>query len=321
MVSMGFIDPERYLGGRFKLHPALARQSLERDLTGRFGWSVEEAAAAMHDLVVMNMATAVHEVSVAKGYDPRDFVFLAYGGTLPLFAVQIAQQLGMSEVVVPQNSSVFSALGLLSADFVMRYDQTVAWDLSRADQVQRVNEAAQRMVEQARAAMSEEGFSDGDIEISRSADFRFLGQSYELTMALPNRPLTAEDAPHLAEEFFALYERTYGEGTAWKGVPEQLLNYTVTVTGRTRRPDLEQALADPRSPDDVKVATRRVFLPSSRSYQEIPVYDDTRFSAGTRVSGPAIIDATDTTIFAPPGTNISRDDHMNYVLTTNGGAR
>lgn len=321
MVTLGFIDPDRYLGGRFQLHPDLAAAALERDLTGRFGWTREEAAAAIHDLVVMNMATAVHEVSVAKGHDPRDFTFLAYGGTLPLFAAQIAEQLGMSEVVIPQNSSVFCALGLLSADFVMRFDRTVAWDLSRPEQVDQVNETTDGMIAQARAAMVDEGFDEDGISITRSADFRFLGQSYELTMPLPNRALTAEDAPELATAFFQLYERTYGEGTAWKGVPVQLLNTTVTVTGRQERPEIETARADPRAPQDIELGRRRVFLPSTREHVEIPIYDDTRFTVGTVVEGPAIVDATDTTIYAPPGTRVTRDRHVNYVLTTNGGAR
>lgn len=319
MVAMGFIDPNRYLGGRVTLNPALARESLQRDVAGRLGWSIEEAAASIHDLVVVNMATAVHEVSVAKGHDPREFVFLAYGGTLPLFAVQIAQRLGISEVLIPQNSSVFSALGLLSADFVMRYDQTVAWNLSDASEVDRVNEVADRMVQQARAAMMNEGFVPADIRINRSADFRFLGQSYELTMPLPDRPITASDAPMLAKEFYELYERTYGEGTAWKGVPEQLLNYTVTVTGRQPRPDLSEVAEDPRAPAEVQSASRQVFLPSMREYAEVPVYDDVNFTAGSRFSGPAIVDATDTTIYVPPTAEISRDKHMNYLLTTTGG--
>jgi N-methylhydantoinase A len=320
MVTLGFIDPDRYLGGRFDLHPELAKASLERDLTTRFGWSTEEAAAAIHDLVVMNMATAVHEVSVAKGYDPRDFLFLAYGGTLPLFAVQIAERLNISRVVIPQNSSVFSALGLLSADFVMRYDQTVAWDLA-SEQVDEVNGIADEMIERARAAMQAEGFADEDIEFARSADFRFLGQSSELTVSLPERPLAAEDAPQLAQGFFELYERTYGEGTAWKGVPVQLLNYTVTVTGRQHRPGVEAAESSPIDADELRLGVRRVFLPSTRDYADVPIYDDTRFTAGTTIAGPAIIDATDTTIYVPPGSDATRDEYMNYVLTTDGGAR
>jgi N-methylhydantoinase A len=320
MVVLGFIDPERYLGGRFQLHPALAGTSLDRDLTTRFGWSKEEAAAAIHDLVVMNMATAVHEVSVAKGYDPRDFVFLAYGGTLPLFAVQIADRLNISRVVIPQNSSVFSALGLLSADFVMRYDQTVAWGLG-ADRIDEVNRIADSIVGKARAAMGAEGFSDDQIAVSKSGDFRFLGQSYELTMGLPDAPLSAEDAPELAQRFLELYERTYGEGTAWKGVPVQLLNYTVTVTGRQPRRTLQAVEPAPRVEEDLRLGTRRVFLPTERQYRDLPIYDDARFTAGTRIAGPAIVDAIDTTIYIPPGSEAARDEYMNYVLTTDGVAR
>ena len=319
MVTMGFIDPDRYLGGRFRLDPELARKSLERDLTGRFGWSTEEAAAAIHDLAVMNMATAVHEVSVAKGYDPRDFVFLAYGGTLPLFAVQIADRLNISRVVIPQNSSVFSALGLLSADFVMRSDQTVAWNLD-ARNVANVNDVADKMVTQARSAMRAEGFADADIATARSGDFRFLGQSYELTMALPDAPLTAEAAPDLAARFFKLYEQTYGEGTAWKGVPVQLLNYSVSVIGRQHRPPVETVKPEVGDADDMRSGVRRVFLPSVREYREVHVYDDRRFTTGTTITGPAIVDASDTTIYVPPGAQATRDVFMNYILTTTGAA-
>jgi N-methylhydantoinase A len=318
MVTLGFIDPDNYLGGRFTLRPERASTALERDFGSKFSWTAEQSAAAIHDLVVMNMATAVHEVSVAKGHDPRDFVFLAYGGTLPMFAMQIAERLNITEVVVPQNSSVFSALGLLSADFVMRYDRTIAWDLG-GDRLEEVNLLADEMIAQARGDMRAEGFSDEDIHISRSADFRFLGQSYELTMGLPDEPLTAEGAPELAQKFFKLYERTYGEGTAWKGVPTQLLNLTITVTGRQEGPDTATTELAPTAPEDVQSGSREVFIPSTRELRTIPIYDDARFTAGTEISGPAIIDASDTTIYVPPETRARRDEFMNYVLTANGG--
>jgi N-methylhydantoinase A len=315
MVAMGFIDPDRYLGGRFQLHRSLAEDAIRAVLCERFKWSVEEAAAVIHDLVVANMATAVHEVSVAKGHDPRDFVFMAYGGTLPLFAMQIAQQLNMSEVVIPANSSVFSAMGLLSTDFIMRFSRTVAWELS-ADQADEVNRVADELVETARRMMREEGFEDAGIRIARSADFRFLGQSHELTMALPDGPLGKGVAAQLAKDFFQLYEKTYGKGTAWQGVPVQLLNYTVTVTGVLARRESSIANLDPRSPEEVRVTTRRVFLPSTRDFRDIPIYDDVRFTPGTSIDGPAVIDANDTTIFVPPGTTARRDEFMNYVLTS-----
>jgi N-methylhydantoinase A len=318
MVTMGFIDPERYLGGRFKLHRDLARASLE-PLAQRFGWSVEAAAAAIHDLVVVNMAGAVREVSVGKGHDPREFLFLAYGGTLPLFAIQIAERLGISQVVIPDNSSVFSAAGLLAAEHVVRRDRTVAWDLSRPEHVGAVNAVAREMREGARREMQAEGFAEEAVQVRMSADFRFFGQSYELTMPLADTELSDEDAPRLAERFLAHYERTYGAGTAWKGVPAQLLTLTVTASGRHERPHMLKSSSNGAGGDALALGTRRVFLPNRREWRDVYVYADEGFSARSELAGPAIIDASDTTIYVPEGTTARRDEFMNHVLTMNGG--
>jgi N-methylhydantoinase A len=257
----------------------------------------------------------VREVSVGKGHDPREFLFLAYGGTLPLFASQIAERLGISTIVVPMNSSVFCALGLLSSDYVLRNDQGVGWDLSKPEAFDRVNAIADRMVEDAIAQMESEGFHRDRIDVQRSADLRFQGQAYELTVPMPARALTAEDGPKLFDDFLKLYERTYGEGTAWKGVPASLINYSVTVTGRHDRPDFEARSSNGGVAADLAKERRRVFLPSERRYEEIPVVDDARVTPGTVVEGPAIIDENDTTLYVPPGTTATRDAHMNYVLT------
>lgn len=313
MIAMGFIDPERYLGGRVELHPELSEKALEKAY-GEFGWSGEKAAAAVHDLVVVNMANAVREVSVEKGHDPRDFLFLAYGGTLPLFASQIAERLGIETIVIPQNSSVFCALGVLSSDFVLRSDQGVGWDLSREGGVESVNDVAHRLVKSGTESMIAEGFSEDEIEVQRSADFRFQGQEYELPMALPARDLADGDAPDLAESFLQLYERTYGEGTAWKGVPATMVNYSVTVTGRHPRPSME---AQSMNGDGAATSqrTRSIYLPSEDKREDVPIYDDVEFRPGTKVEGPAIVDATDTTIYVPRGTTATRDEFMNYVLS------
>ncbi len=261
------------------------------------------------------MANAVREVSVGKGYDPRDFLFLSYGGTLPLFSSQIAERLGISTIVIPRNSSVFCALGLLSSDFVLRTDQGVGWDLSKPEGVGRVNEIADQMVATGLQEMLDEGFPEDQVEVQRTADIRFQGQEYELTLPMPARPLTEADAEKIFDEYHDLYERTYGEGTAWKGVPASMINYSVTVVGRQPRPDMEQTPSAPAKPEDIERERRTVFLPTERRHEEIPVYDDALFTSGTSIEGPAIIDAADTTIYVPPGTKAERDEYMNYVLT------
>jgi N-methylhydantoinase A len=315
MVTLGFIDPDNYLGGRVELQPDLARAALDRVFGERYGWSTEESAAAMHDLVVVNMANAVREVSVGKGHDPREFLFLAYGGTLPLFASQIAERLGIGTIVIPQNNSVFCALGLLSSDYVMRNDQGVGWDLSKPDGVGRVNEIADQMVADAISEMESEGFAHEDIIVQRTADLRFHGQAYELTLPMPDRKLVEDDAQAIFDQFLAHYERTYGEGTAWKGVPASLINYSVTVIGRGQRPTLNGVGHANGASNSLVREEREVFLPAERRRERIPVIDDASFGVGVEVEGPAIIDEGDTTVYVPPGTTATRDEYRNFVLT------
>jgi N-methylhydantoinase A len=315
MVTMGFIDPDGYLNGRVQLHAELAAEALDQTLGKRFGWNADEAAAAVHDLVVANMANAVREVSVEKGHDPREFLFLAYGGTLPMFASQIAERLGIGTIVVPQNSSVFCGLGLLSANFVLRNDQSVGWDLARPEEAERVSKITEAMVGAARSEMIAEGFDDDAIETVRSGDFRFQGQAYELSLLLPERPLTGDDAADLSRMFRTLYEHTYGEGTAWEGVPATMVTYSVTAVGRRELPELGTAPAGHESGQRVDSRSRSVYLPSVRARRELQVYDEQQFKPGAAVAGPAIIDAHDTTIFVPDGTTATRDQFMNFVLT------
>jgi len=171
------------------------------------------------------------------------------------------------------------------------------------------------MVVEAIAQMESEGFGRDQIDVQRSGDLRFHGQAYELTLPMPARALTQDDASSLFDEFLAFYERTYGEGTAWEGVPASLINYSVTVTGRQDRPALGTAPRNGGPGSDLVRETREVFLPTERRRETVPIIDDAKFTVGAKVEGPAVIDAVDTTIYLPPGTTAERDEYMNYVLT------
>jgi N-methylhydantoinase A len=163
--------------------------------------------------------------------------------------------------------------------------------------------------------MESEGFARDDIVLQRTADLRFHGQAYELTLPMPDRALTEDDAPAIFDDFLAHYERTYGEGTAWKGVPASLINYSVTVIGRGNRPTLNGAPGRNGGGAPPVREEREVFLPAERRRERIPVLDDASFAIGARVEGPAIIDEGDTTVYVPPGTHAARDEYGNYVLT------
>jgi N-methylhydantoinase A len=314
MVAMGFIDPRNYLGGRVQLRPDLSERALRSKFADAAGWDLDQATVAVHDLVVTNMAHAVREVSVNKGYDPRDFLFLAYGGTLPMFAIQIADMLDVTRVVIPRDSSVFCAWGLLMSDYVLRYEQTVNWNVSREQELPRVNESARRLMAQATSGMRAEGFADGQISISHSGDMQYAGQVHALPLELADGDLVADSVPDLVERFTRAYERTYGIGTALSGMEERLVNYTITAKGEMPSPRLTRLPSSPRSPDEMLKRHRDVYLPAERERRSTAIYDEALFSVGSAIAGPAIIEAVDTTIFVPVGVTAERDPFYNIVL-------
>lgn len=317
MLTLGLLDPHGYLGGRYELDTEAAASAIRQRIAEPLDVSLEEAAAGIHDIAVVNMTNALREVTVERGHDPRAFTLFAYGGTLPFFAVQICRRLGCRQIVVPDHSAAFSAYGVLMADYVRNYDQTVQWSLSDADGVARVNEAAQRMYEQAIADAEAEGIDRAQLQVERTGDFRFLGQVYEVTVPLPDRELKAEDADALGAEFVAAYERNYGEGTAWKGAPAMMITYSLRVSHAREKPAGRFAEEDPRRlSEEAAVRRRDVFLPDERAWVSIPVYDEEQVTPGATLAGPAIVALKDTTVFLPTAAAARRTSHYAFLITT-----
>ena len=315
-VLLGLIDPGNYLKGRHALDPEAAKRAVTETIGDPLGWSVEHAAAAIYDLAVIEMANALRVVSVERGHHPRDFTFFSYGGGLGLFAVEICRRLGCPRIIIPDNSSAFSAYGVLIADYVRQYERTVGWNLSDPSQADHVNAVAAEMIAQAIADAAAEGISEADLEIERGGDFRFLGQTYEVTVPLPDRDFTLEDGPRLAAEFPRIYERNYGEGTAWEGSPVVMMNLSIRAVHGRAKPEsrkLEGRQNGGGAPEPV--STRDVFLPAERRPASVPVFAESSLLPGVTVTGPCIIDVGDTTIYVPDGATCTRDASRNFALT------
>jgi N-methylhydantoinase A len=313
-VILGLIDPENYLKGRHTLDRAAAVDVVRSRIGEPLGWTPEHAAAAIYDLAVIEMANALRMVSIERGHHPRDFTFFSYGGGLGLFGVEIARRLGCPRIVVPDNSSAFSAYGVLIADYVRQYDRTVGWVLSDPSQAAHVNAVAAEMIAQALEDAREEGIAESELELERSGDFRFLGQVYEVNVPLPARELTPADAPALAEDFPRIYERNYGEGTAWEGSPVVMMNLSIKATNRRAKPAGRNMQANGAvAPKPAK--HRQVFLPIERREASVPVYAEAALAPGSSVAGPAILDLGDTTVYVPEGASASRDEHFNFLLS------
>jgi N-methylhydantoinase A len=235
---------------------------------------------------------------------------------LPLFAAAICAELGISQIVVPDNSSAFSAYGVLMADYVRQYEHTVRWNLDETERYGEVNGIAAQLKATAVSDAAREGIPEEELQIEHSGSFRFAAQTYEVAVPLSGSDLTSEDARRLAREFPGHYEASYGKGTAWKGSPVLMVDYVIKVTSRREKPANSTNGSGPagdRASDPE--LERGIFLPGDRASRSLPVYAERSLPPGAGLEGPCIIDMGDTTVYVPATAECRRDEFRNFVLT------
>jgi N-methylhydantoinase A len=258
------------------------------------------------------MSNAARSVSIEKGFDPREFTVISYGGASPLFIAPICKTLGIKKVIIPANSSVFSAYGLLWSDNIRSFAQTVNWNVNNS-QTGKINDLLNGLVNQAKDALYSNGFADENIEVIKEGDFKFAGQAFEITIPLPAGNITEEDKEEIIANFVETYERLYGEGTAWEGSDVIMLNCRVTGVGKTVKPKIKSNQSDTKG-----IVTphkySEVYLPDINEAKQIPTFVSQNISVGDQISGPAIVEAGDTTIYVPVDSNITKDEYLNYVM-------
>jgi N-methylhydantoinase A len=287
--------PEGLLDGTLPLSRRLAEEALSR-LRGELGYDQDIfwLAEGIIKLSVATVASAIRKISIERGFDPREFTLVAGGGAGPMHAVQVAEELGIKEVLVPQWPGNLSALGLLTAD--LRHDY-VATYLKRLSAVDRLH-LAERLSEMetlGAQALREEGVEPRDIVATRHADMRMVGQAFELMVPLTD-PV---DLDALDRSFRQLYDRRYGHE---HGEEAELVNLRVTCVGRTRRPELPKLSVDASR---AAATERDVYF--GGSWHKAAVIRRDALAVGSAVAGPAIVEEFGTTLVVPPGWGVAAD--------------
>jgi N-methylhydantoinase A len=311
---LGRLRPEAFLGGRMRLDAQLARAAVSATVAEPLGVSVEEAALGVVAVTVHNMVNAIETNSVRKGYDPREFVLVATGGAGPLHAVEIARAIGIPHVVVPPHPGVTAAAGLLASD--LRYERAAtAWqDLASLD-APALGQLYGRLENEVRKHLDAAGFADDHVELERWADCRYVGQGYELRVRAPAGAVGDLWATEVRGAFEARHEREYFGRFSELGV--HLV--TVRVTGIGRMPALRWPRLDPKHGDVSRAQLREqetVFaLDGAIARVPTKIYSRPRLGAGDELSGPAIIEQTDSTTLVPQGAVARVDEIGNIVIT------
>ncbi len=311
-VVLGWLDREALLGGGLKIDLAAAEQAIATGVAERFGLSVRDAAARIIEVVNNNMAQALRIVSVERGNDPREFSLIAFGGAGPVHAVALAEELQIPEVIIPPAPGAFSALGLVATDLKRDYSQTLYADLGSVDPA-RVAAAFGAMERAGAAMLNGAGVPAERQALLRFADVRYRRQAYELTLQMDegpvdDGPVTRESLDRLAASFHDKHEQTYGHAN--RGETVQLVNLRLTALGKLA--DLK--LSQPSDAASARLRTRDVWF-AATGFAPAAVHWRNGLTAGTTITGPAIIEAFNSTTVVPPGW-IGRVDDLGYILLT-----
>ncbi|OUS06951.1 hypothetical protein A9Q90_05600, partial [Gammaproteobacteria bacterium 54_18_T64] len=247
--------------------------------------------------------------------DPRKCAFIAYGGALPVFSASICQKLGISDMIIPGQSSAFSAYGLLEADYIRRESSTIGWLVGKEESYDHMIATRDRLEQLIRDDLQAAGFANDEMKITYGGDFRYVGQLAEMYMPMAKGDVGKEYGTAISPVFNNAYEEEFGPDTAWNESDLMLVNYVVTGIGIRQKPDIQPSAAEPHPADEAISSTRRLFLPDEQSWVETPIYDASKLGPGAHFEGPGIIDCKDTTIYIPRKALARRDEYNNFRVS------
>lgn len=299
-VLLGRIDPCYFLGGEMALDPERSKKAIEGKLCNPLDMDLLTVARGIIQVANANMVRGIRVVSVERGYDPRDFVLIAYGGAGPLHAVALAKELRIPRVLVPPIPGIFSAMGMLISD--IRHDFVLTRIFPAAEMKPEVAEAIFRDLSgKALDMLAREGVGMDDAILLRYVDVRYVGQSFELRIPLDAKICDQPSLHRLVETFHQEHERRYGHKDS--SAPIELVNFRIVGIG-PRKPVLLRELsgggAQPAR-ESLK-SVRKVYFEEVQSYIDTNVYQRERLLAGNRIEGPAIIEESNATTLIHPGT-------------------
>jgi N-methylhydantoinase A len=282
-VVLGRLVAARFLGGEMPLDVAAARESIREKIAEPLGISINEAALGIVKIAIAEMSLAVRGVSVARGFDPRDFAMMAFGGAGPLHAAEIARELHIPTLIVPRVPGHFSALGMLLADLRHDYVRTYYKPLATSD-FGEIGRIFDEMIGEGRKLLMDEGTIPEAIDVKRFLDLRYIGQEFPIQTPLGGDVIAAADLAGVRASFDELHDRRYGHQAVDE--PIEIVNLRLTVTGRRERSHFARI---PTGGGSEPFARSEVVLQDAGTPVICSIYDRDQLAAGARISGPAVI--------------------------------
>ncbi len=304
-LVLGRLVPELFLGGRMRIFPERSHKVIE-NLAAKIHKSPLETASGIIQIANANMEKAIRVISIERGFDPREFALISFGGAGGMHAVEIAASLRIAKVIVPKNAGVLSALGLLMADSTKDYSKSLLMtteNINKEALEAHILELQQSSVED----MKREGFEEADIKNFAFLDLRYIGQSYEIT--LPYR-FSAKSLSSLVDNFHKAHQRLYSYHQG--GRPVEIVNIRLKSVGSAEKMRLTKHPFKNSSPEGALIKKQILFYGGEKF--AAPVFVRERLDPGNKISGPALVVDEGSTTFLPPGYLLEVDGLMNLLI-------
>ena len=307
-VTIGLIDPAYFLGGRVRLDAEAAGQAISDQIGDRVGMTATEAALGIVRVAEASMVGAMHIVSTQRGYDPRDYAMIAYGGAGPVSAVELARELGVGTVLVPRFPGAFCAFGGLCADIRLDFVRSYLRRMEELD-LATLTALSEELVAEGQAAMDRMGVGTAPL-MQFTADVRYSGQNFEVNVAFPPGPVTEATVQRVVDNFHAEHLRLFGHHKEDEAL--EFVSLRLAVIAAVEKPEF----APPEPEGDAEAKGRRALFSSSGQVVEAPVFDRSGLSVGWARPGALIIEEPDSTVVVR-GTDDSTaiDDLGNIVIS------
>jgi N-methylhydantoinase A len=303
-LLLGYLDPDFFAGGKIPLNYDKAAAAVKIQVANKLGLDVIEAAAGMYQVINVNMAS---------GDDPREFPLVVAGGAGPVHACMIALELEIPEMIIPKESSIFCAAGMLMSDLKHNFVRTYSTQLHKMNK-QKFTAIFDEMTSEARKLLAEEKIAGDAINYIYSLDMRYLKQYHELSVVVTREEIERGDIDSIAAKFHPEHSRLYGYSLEDDNTPIEIINMRLLSVGKTVKPRFTEEDYQGDDPSGCLKNERPVWLPSEKKFETVPVYDGARLRYGNKIEGPAVIEQINTTTFVSPEYCVLCDKYGSYSM-------
>ncbi len=313
-LILGYLNPDFFAGGKLKLNKANAEKAIKNELASKLGLSVLESAAGMYRIINSNMAQGVREISVERGYDPREFLFIVAGGAGSIHSSEICKELEIPMFLVPNVSSIFCAAGMLLGDLKHDYIRSYFTSFKKLDRKLFLSRFDEMKEEGIKALLVEEGVAREQISFHPILDMRYLGQYHEVQIEASWDDVMDYNLTNIIELFHKEHNRQFGYSLREEETEMELINLRLRVIGKTDKPNFLSRNTKSISAEAAIKGHREVYIPELNRMKKVPLYDGDKPIFGSRIEGPCVIEKITTSVFVSENYNCEVDDFGSFLV-------